>query len=450
MARKVKKNGVMSNVSLDKNKKYKYNSSGDLVEATGTLGDNEISISGSKSSLRRAADMERNISILATTLLTTDNGNSVTASTLATAASDATSKANSAQSAAISAAATDATSKANSAQSAAISTASSDATSKANAALASAKTYADQAEADAESAAASDATSKANAAQSAAASDATSKANAAQAAAISAAASDATSKANAARAAAVSDVTNGAGAAFDTLVEIQNAMATDAELNSAIAAITTVQKANQLTTARTISLGGDLSGSASFNGTSNITITASVADDSHNHTIANVDGLQTALNNKQASGSYASTGTSISAGNGLTGGGSFASSRTLHVGGGNGISISADGVAMSGSYSGSFTATGDITAYSDESLKTNIQTIDGALGKVEAVRGVTFDRIADGSTSTGVVAQELLAVLPEAVHTDADGVHSVAYGNITGLLIEALKELSAEVKELKK
>ena len=406
----------MSNVSLDKNKKYKYNSSGDLVEATGTLGDNEISISGSKSSLRRAADMERNISILATTLLTTDNGNSVTASTLATAASDATSKANSAQSAAISAAATDATSKANSAQSAAISTASSDATSKANAALASAKTYADQAEADAESAAAS----------------------------------DATSKANAARAAAVSDVTNGAGAAFDTLVEIQNAMATDAELNSAIAAITTVQKANQLTTARTISLGGDLSGSASFNGTSNITITASVADDSHNHTIANVDGLQTALNNKQASGSYASTGTSISAGNGLTGGGSFASSRTLHVGGGNGISISADGVAMSGSYSGSFTATGDITAYSDESLKTNIQTIDGALGKVEAVRGVTFDRIADGSTSTGVVAQELLAVLPEAVHTDADGVHSVAYGNITGLLIEALKELSAEVKELKK
>ena len=367
MARKVKKNGVMSNVSLDKNKKYKYNSSGDLVEATGTLGDNEISISGSKSSLRRAADMERNISILATTLLTTDNGNSVTASTLATAASDATSKANSAQSAA-----------------------------------------------------------------------------------ISTASSDATSKANAARAAAVSDVTNGAGAAFDTLVEIQNAMATDAELNSAIAAITTVQKANQLTTARTISLGGDLSGSASFNGTSNITITASVADDSHNHTIANVDGLQTALNNKQASGSYASTGTSISAGNGLTGGGSFASSRTLHVGGGNGISISADGVAMSGSYSGSFTATGDITAYSDESLKTNIQTIDGALGKVEAVRGVTFDRIADGSTSTGVVAQELLAVLPEAVHTDADGVHSVAYGNITGLLIEALKELSAEVKELKK
>jgi len=116
---------------------------------------------------------------------------------------------------------------------------------------------------------------------------------------------------------------------------------------------------------------------------------------------------------------------------------------------GNGMTLSGTQFLMSGSYTGSFTATGDITAYSDESLKTNIQTIDGALGKVEAVRGVTFDRIADGSTSTGVVAQELLAVLPEAVHTDANGVHSVAYGNITGLLIEAVKELSAEVKELK-
>lgn len=58
--------------------------------------------------------------------------------------------------------------------------------------------------------------------------------------------------------------------------------------------------ATTLATARTISLGGDLSGSASFNGGSNITITAAVADDSHNHVIANVDGLQTALNGKAA------------------------------------------------------------------------------------------------------------------------------------------------------
>lgn len=58
--------------------------------------------------------------------------------------------------------------------------------------------------------------------------------------------------------------------------------------------------ATTLATTRTISLGGDLSGSASFNGSSNITITATVADDSHNHVISNVDGLQTALDGKAA------------------------------------------------------------------------------------------------------------------------------------------------------
>jgi len=255
MSRKIKKNGVMTSVSLDKNKKYKYSPTGDLVESTGELGDNEISISGSKSSLRRAADMERNISILATTMLTTDNGAGVDspAEVKAAAASDATTKANNAKSQAISAAASDATTKANAAlasaksyadqaeadaesaassdattkannaKSQAISAAASDATTKANAALASAKSYADQAEADAESASASDATTKANNAKSQA---------------ISAAASDATTKANAAKTAAIAAVTNGAGAAFDTLVEIQNAMATDSELSSAISSVT--------------------------------------------------------------------------------------------------------------------------------------------------------------------------------------------------------------------
>ncbi len=103
---------------------------------------------------------------------------------------------------------------------------------------------------------------------------------------------------------------------------------------------------------------------------------------------------------------------------------------------------------MSGSYSGTFTASGDVVAYSDDSLKTNVQTIDSALSRVEAVRGVTFERIADGSVSTGVMASELEAVLPEAVHTDEHGVKGVAYGNITGLLIEAIKELTAKVEGL--
>jgi cytoskeletal protein CcmA (bactofilin family) len=56
--------------------------------------------------------------------------------------------------------------------------------------------------------------------------------------------------------------------------------------------------ADALTTARTITLGGDVSGAANFDGSSNITITTVIADDSHNHTIANVDGLQAALDAK--------------------------------------------------------------------------------------------------------------------------------------------------------
>lgn len=59
--------------------------------------------------------------------------------------------------------------------------------------------------------------------------------------------------------------------------------------------------ATKLATARTISLTGDVTGSGSFDGSGNLSITATVADDSHNHTIANVDGLQTALNGKASS-----------------------------------------------------------------------------------------------------------------------------------------------------
>lgn len=59
-----------------------------------------------------------------------------------------------------------------------------------------------------------------------------------------------------------------------------------------------VLSATKWTTARTITLSGDVSGSASVDGSANVTITTTVADDSHNHVISNVDGLQTALDFK--------------------------------------------------------------------------------------------------------------------------------------------------------
>ena len=94
---------------------------------------------------------------------------------------------------------------------------------------------------------------------------------------------------------------------------------------------------------------------------------------------------------------------------------------------------------------GTITASGDITAFSSEVLKDDIRTIDNALNKVADMRGVYFTK--DGEAGTGVIAEEVEAVLPEVVK---DGEYkSVAYGNIVGVLIEAVKELKEEVKSLK-
>jgi hypothetical protein len=96
-------------------------------------------------------------------------------------------------------------------------------------------------------------------------------------------------------------------------------------------------------------------------------------------------------------------------------------------------------------------ATGEITAFSDARVKTNIELIPNALSKVEAIRGVTYTRTDaphEGVRQAGVIAQEVELVLPEVVKTNEDGMKSVAYGNLTALLIEAVKELSAQNKAL--
>jgi hypothetical protein len=98
---------------------------------------------------------------------------------------------------------------------------------------------------------------------------------------------------------------------------------------------------------------------------------------------------------------------------------------------------------------GTIRATGDIIAYSDERVKENIKTIDNSLEKVSKLRGVEFNKIGDDVKSIGVIAQEVEKVVPEVVQEDDKGMKSVAYGNISGLLIEAIKELKAEIEELK-
>jgi hypothetical protein len=97
---------------------------------------------------------------------------------------------------------------------------------------------------------------------------------------------------------------------------------------------------------------------------------------------------------------------------------------------------------------GSILAGGDVTAYSDITLKTDVNPIADALDKVQTLTGITFTRKQDGSKATGVIAQEVEKVLPEAVHTDSNGVKAVAYGNLVGMLVESIKELSNKVTEL--
>jgi hypothetical protein len=113
-------------------------------------------------------------------------------------------------------------------------------------------------------------------------------------------------------------------------------------------------------------------------------------------------------------------------------------------------------IANSGSYSGSLTMSDNITAYSDLKLKQNIFTIDSALEKVKNLRGVYYTRKDDETNKrkVGVIAQEIELVLPEVVMKNVkeetkEETLSVDYGNITALLIEAMKEQQATIESLK-
>ena len=102
------------------------------------------------------------------------------------------------------------------------------------------------------------------------------------------------------------------------------------------------------------------------------------------------------------------------------------------------------------SNNGNMTITGTLSENSDITLKKDIVVIGDALSKVSALRGVTYDRTdIETPRQTGLIAQEVEAVLPEAVTETVDGTKAVQYGNLVGLLVEAVKELRAEVAELR-
>ena len=110
--------------------------------------------------------------------------------------------------------------------------------------------------------------------------------------------------------------------------------------------------------------------------------------------------------------------------------------------------------------SGNGTFNANVTAYSDVRIKEDIKTIDNALDKVSKLRGVEYTRKETKAREIGVIAQEVKEIVPELVNIEntksdinpdaIEDMHTMKYGNTVGLLIEAIKELKAEIEELKK
>jgi len=159
--------------------------------------------------------------------------------------------------------------------------------------------------------------------------------------------------------------------------------------------------------------------------------------------------------------------------NGITGGATANTGTVTNVTGSNGISVSSGtttpGISLAGTYSGTWavsgaiTATGDITSsVSDSQLKDRKANIDNALEKVEQINGFYFNyndtavELLDADKEemqVGVSAQEIAKVMPEVVKPapiNPEKYKTVQYERLVPLLIEAIKELNAEIKELKK
>jgi hypothetical protein len=237
---------------------------------------------------------------------------------------------------------------------------------------------------------------------------------------------------------------------------------------------------------------GDVTGNFSIDGSADVSdVELTVADNSHNHTVSNITDLGTTLaakadltgavftgdvqieedENIYFGNQNSNTDGYVSVGYGDFGTGNRIFSIGLQDGSQNDVNsmvINLDGkslyvnnaldskLSISGS-SGSLVTEGDITAFgsvSDRNRKENIVKIDNALEKVSQISGYTFNYIGDDTPMTGVIAQELEEVLPEVVYEteSPDGTQSkaVRHGNIVGLLIESIKELKAEIDELKK
>jgi hypothetical protein len=121
----------------------------------------------------------------------------------------------------------------------------------------------------------------------------------------------------------------------------------------------------------------------------------------------------------------------------------------LRVGGAIGVGVSNPSYAVD--VNGTIRATTDLVVSSDARLKTGLSNITDALAKVNALTGYTYTRVggAPGNRGAGLLAQDVQAVLPEAVQTGLDGYMSLGYGDLAGLFVEAIKQLSGQINAMR-
>lgn len=226
--------------------------------------------------------------------------------------------------------------------------------------------------------------------------------------------------------------TGSVGAVTSTM--IANGTITDSDISAsanigitklASSTISGVSLGNNL---NTLTIGSYLNG-VSYNGSSAITISANASTTNTANTLVarDVSGDFTAgtINCSNLTASFNVSATTVSASSSIT-------SSTISA-----TTISATTISAT-----------DFNSTSDIKLKSNVNTIENSLNIVNSLRGVSFDWKASGKKSYGVIAQELEQVLPDLV-TTVDN-KSVNYNGLVGVLLQAVKELSAEVEELKK
>jgi hypothetical protein len=235
--------------------------------------------------------------------------------------------------------------------------------------------------------------------------------------------------------------------------------------------------ATTLQTARTISLGGDLSGSASFDGSANVTISATIAANSValgidttgayvadcvagtgislSETANNAEGNVVTITNSGVTSIVAGTGISISGGTGAV-----TINSTSTIGSGTNLQLNSLGVGTAPSnVTGEIRATGLVTGYySDDRLKTNLGNINNALEKVLSLNGFYYEANQTAQDlgytvkrEVGVSAQQVQSILPEIVVPAPidDKYLTVHYDRLVPLLIEAIKEQQKQIDELK-